>query len=36
MEIPVQNIEKNYTIEEYLAMEESAVEKHEFYNGKIV
>ncbi|MBC7888741.1 MAG: Uma2 family endonuclease [Ferruginibacter sp.] len=36
MEILVENIEKNYTIEEYLAMEEVAVEKHEFYNGKII
>jgi Uma2 family endonuclease len=36
MGILVENIEKNYTIEEYLAMEEVSVEKHEFYNGKII
>ncbi len=36
MGILVENIEKNYTIEEYLAMEDSSVEKHEFYNGKII
>ncbi len=36
MEILVENIEKNYSIEEYLAMEDASVEKHEFYNGKII
>ncbi len=36
MEILVENIEKNYTIEEYLALEDASVEKHEFYNGKII
>lgn len=36
MGILVENIEKNYTIEEYLAMEDASVEKHEFYNGKII
>ena len=36
MEILVDDDEKIYTVEEYLAMEEAAVEKHEFYNGKII
>ena len=27
---------KTYSIAEYLAMEDSSVEKHEFYNGKII
>ena len=36
MEILVENIEKNYTIEEYLALEDASAEKHEFYNGKII
>ena len=34
METAVAN--KKYTIAEYLAMEERSVEKHEFYNGKII
>ena len=32
----VENIEKNYTIKEYLSLEDASVEKHEFYNGKII
>jgi Uma2 family endonuclease len=28
--------EKNFTVEEYLAFEEKALEKHEFRNGKLV
>jgi len=36
MEILVENIEKIFTIEEYLALEDASVEKHEFYNGKII
>lgn len=27
---------KTYSIEEYLSMEDSSVEKHEFFNGKII
>lgn len=34
METAVAN--KKYTVAEYLAMEERSVEKHEFYNGKII
>ncbi len=36
METFVENISKTYSIAEYLAMEENSIEKHEFYNGKIV
>jgi len=36
MEMLVENIEKNYTIKEYLSLEDASVEKHEFYNGKII
>ncbi len=32
----VENIEKNYTIKEYLSLEDASSEKHEFYNGKII
>ena len=35
METVAENISRNYTITEYLAMEEHASEKHEYYNGKI-
>ena len=28
--------EKIYTIEEYFALEEQSVQKHEFHNGKII
>ncbi len=36
METFVENISKTYSIAEYLGMEENFVEKHEFYNGKII
>jgi Uma2 family endonuclease len=36
METVAENPSKNYTVTEYLAMEETALEKHEFFNGKIV
>lgn len=36
METFVENISKTYSIAEYLAMEENSVEKHEYYNGKII
>ncbi len=36
METFVENISKTYSIAEYLAMEENSIEKHEFYNGKII
>lgn len=36
MEAFVENISKTYSIAEYLAMDENSVEKHEFYNGKII
>jgi Uma2 family endonuclease len=36
METLIESSEKIYTIEEYLAMEDKALEKHEFYNGKII
>ncbi|MEO6639497.1 MAG: Uma2 family endonuclease, partial [Ginsengibacter sp.] len=36
MEAFVENISKTYSIAEYLAMEENSVEKHEYYNGKII
>ena len=36
MEMLAENIEKIYTIEEYPAMDDASVEKHEFYNGKVV
>lgn len=36
MGLLVEEIEKTYTIEEYLSMEDRALEKHEFYNGKII
>ncbi len=36
MQTFVENISKTYSIAEYLAMEENSIEKHEFYNGKIV
>lgn len=36
MEMLVENIEKNYTIKEYLSLEDASSEKHEFYNGKII
>jgi Uma2 family endonuclease len=36
MSILLQSPEKKFTIEEYLAMEDKAIEKHEFFNGKII
>jgi Uma2 family endonuclease len=33
LEVPIQ---KRYTIQDYLEMDEKAIEKNEFYNGKIV
>ena len=36
MPIVLDQPEKIYSIEEYLAMEEKAIEKHEFFNGKII
>ena len=36
METLVENIDKTFTIEEYLTMEDAAFEKHEFFNGKII
>ena len=36
METVAENLSKTYTIAEYLAMEERASEKHEFYNGNVV
>ena len=32
----VEQLPRQYTIEEYLAMEAQAQEKHEYYNGKVV
>lgn len=32
----VEQLPRDYTIEEYLAMEAQAQEKHEYYNGKVV
>jgi Uma2 family endonuclease len=36
METSIPEDFKTYSIAEYLAMEDSSVEKHEFYNGKII
>ena len=36
MNILLQSTEKKFTIEEYLTMEDKAIEKHEFFNGKII
>lgn len=36
METLVENIDKAFTTEEYLTMEDAAFEKHEFFNGKII
>lgn len=36
MEIPVIKEEHYYTLEEYLALEEVAEERHEYHNGKII
>jgi Uma2 family endonuclease len=27
---------KTYTIDEYLSMEDNSIDKHEFFNGKII
>lgn len=32
----IEQLPRQYTIEEYLAMESQAQEKHEYYNGKVV
>lgn len=36
MEVLTENASKTYTIAEYLAMEERATEKSEYYNGEII
>ena len=33
---PKQKLAKLYSLQEYLKREEKSIEKHEFYNGKIV
>ena len=36
MEMVRGGLEKLYTEEEYFALEEQALDKHDFYNGKII
>ena len=36
MEMVSDGLEKLYTEEEYFALEEQALDKHDFYNGKII
>ena len=36
MEIVIPEDLKTYSIDEYLSMEDSSIEKHEFFNGKII